>query len=59
MVEMDGPDLESKNIFRVHCTSSLHIRLHMCESVCPPGHLVPGQTVGLTIGKSGTNLSKQ
>ena len=42
----------------------------MCvsESVCPPGHLVPGtnfeieghwETVGLTLAKNGTNNRKE
>ena len=33
----------------------------MSVSVCPPGHLVPGtnsEIEGLTLAKSGTNISK-
>ena len=40
----------------------IYIRLHVCLSVCDSGHLVPGTNYrieGLTIGKSGSNNSKE
>ena len=41
---------------------SLYIRLHVCLSVSPSGHLVPGtnsEIEGLTLANSGTNNRKE
>ena len=43
-------------------SQSLYIRLHVCESVCDSGHLVPGtnsEIEGLTLANSETNNRKE